>query len=108
MFARGVLAATLLLLRAPAVAEDEGRAAFEEQGCGTCHGVAAAGLLAKVKKGPMAGPDLSGGPTLVDGWLDAYLRRERELEGKPHPKPYEGTEAELAALDAWLRSLEAR
>lgn len=92
---------------APASAQD-GEALFRKQ-CATCHAVPAAGIEAKVKKGPMAGPALPAAIAGADeGALGAFLRQEAELEGEEHPKAFEISDAETAALLAWLTSLSGQ
>lgn len=94
----------LLLASGPAAAGD-GEALFRKQ-CATCHPAPAAGIEAKVKSGPMAGPELPGDLAGQEGdALHAFLRKQGELEGRKHPKAFQGSDEELAALLGWLRSL---
>lgn len=96
---------------ATAQAEEEapGAAAFAKHKCNMCHGVAAAGIEAKTKSDKMKGDDLSGFTTEADfATLAAYARKEGELDGKTHKKPFKGTDEELQAIVDWLGSLEAQ
>ena len=76
--------------------------------CGNCHAVPAAGIVAKTKNEKMKGGDLGG---KVEGELAeiaAYVRKEAELDGKTHKKPFKGTDEELQAIIDWLGTLEAQ
>ncbi len=76
--------------------------------CNMCHAVPAAEIVAKTKNEKMKGADMGG---KVEGELAeiaAYVRKESELDGKTHKKPFKGTDEELQAIIDWLGSLEAQ
>ncbi len=107
------LAAALLfqpVIQAEEKAELDGKTLFvETHKCNMCHAVPAAEIPAKVKPdSPMAGGDLGG---KIEGELEdlaAYVRKEAELDGKTHKKPFKGTDEELQAIIDWLGTLEAQ
>ncbi len=111
-----VLVAAVLVasLVAPPMAAGEepaldGKALFTDtHKCNMCHAVPAADIAAKTKNEKMKGADLGG---KVEGELAeiaAYVRKESELDGKTHKKPFKGTDEELQAIVDWLGSLEAQ
>ncbi|HMB54152.1 MAG TPA: c-type cytochrome [Thermoanaerobaculia bacterium] len=86
----------------------DGKAIFLAEKCNTCHGVAAAGIEAKVKSEKMRGPDLD--ETLGEhdrGELVAFVRGEAEMDGKEHKKPFKGSDEELQVLVDWLLEQKA-
>jgi len=109
--ALAVALAASLALGTSAGADDaasEGEQIFSKQ-CATCHAAPAAGIEAKVKAGPMAGPEIPGAlADREDAWVGQLLRHEVEAEnGKKHPKRFQGSDEELAALIEWMRCLSA-
>ena len=108
-----VLAFAATLLFQPAtLAEEEpaldGKTLFTEtHKCNMCHGVPAEGIEAKVKSDSMKGGDLGGKIEMELGEIAAYVRKEAELDGKTHKKPFKGTDEELQAIVDWLATLEA-
>ena len=98
--------ATLAVL-ALALGGASGEEVFRSNGCGTCHSLSAAGIEAKVKTGALAGPELGGAIAgAEDTWLRDVLHQKVEIEaGRKHPKPFKGSDEELSALIAWLKSL---
>jgi mono/diheme cytochrome c family protein len=87
-------------------AEAAGKQVFLGQRCSTCHSVSTAGIEAKVASGPTAGSDLAGvGERRDRATIEAILHQEETVgEGKKHPKPFAGSQAELDALIDWLSS----
>jgi mono/diheme cytochrome c family protein len=86
----------------------DGKAIFLAEKCNTCHGVAAAGIEAKVKSEKMRGPDLDEKIGEHDrAALVAFMRGEAELDGKEHKKPFQGSDEELQALVDWLLEQKA-
>lgn len=76
--------------------------------CDMCHAVPAAEIVAKTKNEKMKGGDLGG---KIEGDFEAiaaYVRKEAELDGKKHKKPFKGTDEELQAIIDWLATLEAQ
>jgi mono/diheme cytochrome c family protein len=87
-----------------------GEQLFRSKGCATCHSVAAAGIEAKVKKGPLVGPEL---PEAIAGqggdWVRDFLKqRVAAADGKKHRKAFKGSDEELSALVQWLLSLPSQ
>jgi mono/diheme cytochrome c family protein len=84
-----------------------GRELFVAKGCPTCHAVPAAGIEAKVKAGPKAGPALPGAIAgREDAWVRDFVRQKVQADdGTKHAFAFQGDDAELAALIGWLRSL---
>lgn len=86
----------------------DGKAVFLAEKCNTCHGVAAAGIEAKVKSEKMRGPNLDEKVGEHDrAELVAFVRGEGELGGKEHKKPFKGSDEELQALLDWLLEQKA-
>jgi hypothetical protein len=104
--------AVLVLLSggSAAVAEGEadGKALFvDTYKCSMCHAVPAAGIEAKTKSESMKGSDMGGKVEGEFAEIAAYVRKEGELDGKTHKKPFKGTDEELQTILDWLGSLEA-
>ncbi|MCP3960699.1 MAG: cytochrome c [bacterium] len=92
-----------------AAGELDGKALFTDtHKCNMCHAVPVAEIAAKTKNEKMKGADLGG---KVEGELAeiaAYVRKEADIDGKTHKKPFKGTDEELQAIIDWLGSLEAQ
>ena len=105
-----VLVGVVLLMPA-AAAEDaamDGKALFTDtHKCNMCHAVPAAEIEAKTKSEKMKGADLGGKIEAEFAEIAAYVRKEGELDGKTHKKPFKGTDEELQTILDWLGSLEA-
>ncbi|ANM29119.1 hypothetical protein ABI59_05175 [Acidobacteria bacterium Mor1] len=87
-----------------AAERDPGETAFIAAKCNLCHAVSSAGIEAKMK-GKMTGPDLKGlAAEYEEGWLERYLRKEADLDGKKHVKAFEGKEDELRKIVTWLEA----
>ena len=111
-----LLALTILLfavaLAGSLAAEEEpasdGKTLFTDtHKCNMCHGVPAVEIVAKTKNEKMKGGDLGGKIETELAELAAYLRKETEMDGKTHKKPFKGTDEELQAIVDWLATLEA-
>lgn len=102
----------LLLLPAAAFGEDaelDGKTLFTDtHKCNMCHAVPAADIAAKTTSEKMKGGDLGGKVEGEFAEIAAYVRKEGELDGKTHKKPFKGTDEELQAIIDWLGSLEAQ
>ncbi len=102
----------LLLLPAAAFGEEaalDGKTLFTDtHKCNMCHAVPAAEIEAKTKSEKMKGADLGGKVEGEFAEIAAYVRKEGELDGKTHKKPFKGTDEELQAIVDWLGSLEAQ
>ena len=82
----------------------DGKAVFEAEKCGLCHGIEAAGIQAKTTSDKLKGPDLSG-YTPEEGFdVKAYLHKEVEKDGAAHRREFKGTDEELQALLRWLKA----
>ena len=103
-----LLLAGILLLALPVGAEEPppGQKAFVDAKCGTCHGVAAVGIEAKVKSEKMLGSDLSGYTTEDAKTVMAFLRKEAQIEGEDHKKAVKASDEELQVILDWLATLE--
>jgi len=79
----------------------DGKKTFLAQKCETCHTVSSAAIKAT---GKIKAPDLTGLASKRDAtMLSGYLRRNADLNGKKHLKPFTGSDEELGALIAWLQ-----
>ena len=103
-----VLAVSLVAPPAANGEELDGQALFTDtHKCSTCHAVPAVEIEAKTKNEKMKGGDLGGKVEGEFAEIAAYLRKETELDGKSHKKPFKGTDEELQAILDWLATLEA-
>ncbi|NIM00327.1 MAG: c-type cytochrome [Acidobacteria bacterium] len=101
----GAAAAVLFVLLSAPVAAGDGQAAFTAQKCNMCHSVPQAEIVAKVKSETMKGPDLPNADRDA-AWIQEFVSRKVQLDGKDHKKEFKGTEEELAAIAAWLVELK--
>jgi mono/diheme cytochrome c family protein len=102
-----LLAVVLVGLGAPVLqADGDGKAAFLENKCNTCHSVDSQEIAKKSEK--MKGPDLSnaGNDAKDAAWLKGFLLKEIEKEDKAHKKAWKGTDEQLDAIVEWLMSLK--
>jgi cytochrome c2 len=93
---------------ASAFDDPDGKQVFEDEKCNLCHSVSTAGIEAKTKSEKLKGPDLV---NLADSyeakWIVKYVKKEADLDGKTHKKPFKGTDEELQALVDWLLEQKA-
>lgn len=82
----------------------DGKAVFEAEKCGLCHGVQAAGIEAKTKSDKLKGPDLSGYEAEEGFDAAGFLRKSVEKDGAAHRREFKGTDEELQALLGWLKA----
>jgi len=62
----------------------------------------------EVATGKIKAPDLTGHATERDATLlSRYLRRDADINGKKHLKPFTGSDEEVGALIAWLQKQTA-
>ena len=103
-----LLVALALFLPPSAAAEDlDGKALFTEtHKCNMCHAVPAAEIEAKTKSEKMKGADLGGKLDKEFAEIAAYVRKEGELDGKTHKKPFKGTDEELQAILSFISTLD--
>ncbi len=106
VLAASLVAPPMALAEEPAL---DGKTLFTDtHKCSTCHAVPAAEIEAKTKNEKMKGGDLGGKVEGEFAEIAAYVRKETELDGKTHKKPFKGTDEELQAIIDWLASLEAQ
>jgi len=80
-----------------------GKKIFKTEKCNTCHAVSTVGIAAKTKSEKLMGPDLVNLAEAYEAeWIVNYLRKEADLDGRTHKKPFKGTDEELQALVDWL------
>jgi len=103
-----VLILFVISFNASAFDDPDGKEVFETQKCNLCHDVSTVGIEAKTKSEKLKGPDLV---NLADSyeadWIVKYVKKEAELDGKTHKKPFKGTDEELQALVDWLLEQKA-
>jgi mono/diheme cytochrome c family protein len=81
----------------------DGKAIFLSQKCNLCHSVSSAGIEATIKSEKMRGPDLVTVSKDHDAaWVEKFLKKEVELDGKKHGKEFKGSDEELKALADWI------
>jgi mono/diheme cytochrome c family protein len=99
----GAMAVPATLVAQPAI---DGKAVFTAQKCETCHAVSKAGIESKTKSGKMFGGDLSAAAAKLDpAKVIPFLKGEtKDDKGEAHKKKATATDAELAALVAWLKT----
>jgi len=101
LLAVAVPAAIVLSAPARAAEQLDGKKIFLAQKCETCHAVSSADIKAT---GKIKAPDLTGTAAKRDATLlSGYLRRNAEIGGKKHIKPFTGSDEEAGALIAWLQ-----
>jgi cytochrome c2 len=103
MRAETIAAAALLFGATGAAAPGavlDGKAIFTAQKCEVCHAVSSADIKAT---GKIKAPDLSAVAVQDATLLGKYLRKQGQIKGKNHVKPFTGTDEELGALIAWLQ-----
>jgi hypothetical protein len=111
LFIFGFVFCAVLLMTAQTKDEDpKGKVLFvETHKCNLCHDVISAKIEATTKSETMKGPDLSGYSSKYKfAELAAFVRKEADLDGESHKKPFKGTDEELQAIVDWLGSLEAK
>ncbi|MGE5400201.1 MAG: c-type cytochrome [Ignavibacteriales bacterium] len=80
----------------------DGKKIFEANKCNMCHSMKAENIQAT---GKSKAPDLSEvGSTQKAEWIQKFVKKNEELEGKKHPIMFKGTDAELKTLSTWLAS----
>ncbi len=87
-----------------------GAVIFEGQKCAKCHSVSSQGIE-RLGAAPSGGgklpPDLSGvGLRHTSEWMQGWLKKEEEMNGKKHMKLFTGPDQDLKTLTSWLASLK--
>ncbi|MCS7311390.1 MAG: cytochrome c [Acidobacteria bacterium] len=90
-----------------------GKELFTKYKCTMCHSVKAEGIEAKkaAEGGEEAkGTDLSdvGAKVQSAQWIQDYLLKKVDKDGKKHKTVFKGTEEELKTLAEWLFSLKGK
>jgi mono/diheme cytochrome c family protein len=87
-----------------------GKEIFEDSKCTKCHTIESQGLERAGAKPPgKLPPDLSGvGLKHSTEWMQQWLLKEVEQNGKKHLKKFTGSEAELKTLTTWLSTLRKK
>jgi mono/diheme cytochrome c family protein len=105
-------AAFIVALFAIASAPDVARAAdakelFVASKCVKCHSVESQGIATKPKAGEEDEvKDLSKvGSERTADWIQKFLRKQADIDGKKHKQKFRGSDADLATLADWLASL---
>lgn len=85
--------------------DPKGKTVFESSKCNNCHSVEA---LKIEKTGKMKAPDLSNAGAFKQDFLEKFLQKKEEIEGKKHPAAFKGTDADLKELTKWLSSQKTK
>ena len=94
---------------AEAAAAPDGKAIFLAQKCNLCHSVKAAGIEATVKSDKVKGPELTEALAKQDAaWIEKFLKKQVDLDGKKHGKQFTGSDEELGAVIAWLQKQDKK
>lgn len=97
-----LVAACALLLSSLSSAAD-GKQTFLDNNCNRCHGVAAHDIEATIESESMRGPDLSSiGNDRDAEWLDKYLQKEVDIDGKEHRSTFRGSDEARQTIAEWL------
>ena len=81
---------------------------FVASKCVKCHSIESQGVAAKPKEGDEDKVhDLSKvGAERNAEWIQKFLRKQAELDGKKHKLKFRGSDADLQTLATWLASLK--
>ena len=97
----------LPLLGPSAALAADAKQLFEASKCVKCHSIDSQGVAATPKAGDEAEVhDLSKvGAERTAEWIQNFLRKQAELDGKKHKLKFRGSDADLETLATWLASL---
>ena len=101
--------ATFSFIAARPFGSSTGKAIFEDNKCTKCHSIESQGLerSGSAPPGGKLPPDLSGvGLKHTAEWMQKWLLKEEEMNGKKHMKKFAGSEEELKTLTDWLATLK--
>ena len=94
--------------------ESAGKELFLKYKCNLCHSVSALNIPVEEEEEEVAveegeeeleAPDLSGvGNNYTAEWIELYLRKKENIEGRKHKKRFKGPKNDRLALMAWLAS----
>jgi hypothetical protein len=102
--------ATFSLTAARPFGDATGKGILLQYKCNKCHTIESQGIArdGKAPEGKQP-PDLSGVGLKHDAsWMQKWLLKEVELDGKKHIKKFSGTDDELKTLTAWLVTLKKK
>lgn len=85
----------------------DGKKAFVDLKCTSCHSVTSQGIQGKAADPADKIVDLSKvGAERTADWVGKYLKKEVDIKGKKHKKAFKGTPAELTEISNWLATLK--
>ncbi len=88
-----------------------GKDIFLKSKCSKCHTITSQGIE-REGTAPTSGklpPDLSGvGLKHNAEWMEKWLLKEQEMNGKKHLKKFSGSDEELESLTNWLATLKKK
>ena len=105
-----ILAFAVALLTSAKPLGDSGKTLFEKNKCNKCHAIESQGITCdgKAPSGKQP-PDLSDvGSKHKADWIERWLMKEEEQNGKKHMKKFGGSEDELKTVATWLASLKKK
>jgi len=114
MFGAAVLVVGLVGAATAQEKAPSGKELFTKYKCTMCHSVKAEGIEAKKAPGEAEGSvqivDLSDVGSKVESaqWIQDYLLKKAEKDGKKHKVLFKGTAEELKTLAEWLFSLKGK
>jgi hypothetical protein len=88
---------------------ESGKSIFIANKCLNCHSIESQGIArtGTPPSGSKQPPDLSAvGERHTAGWMQHWLMKEEEMNGKKHIKKFGGSPDDLATLTNWLASLK--
>lgn len=115
------LLAALIVLAWSSPSMAQGKDVFTKNKCNACHNIASQGIekasaAATEEKGEEAAaatekkvepPDLSTvGAKRDSAWIQSFLKKETDIDGRKHKKKWTGTPEELKTLADWLAGLK--
>jgi mono/diheme cytochrome c family protein len=86
----------------------DAQALFVSAKCVKCHSVESQGIAARPQEDDEGEiDDLSKvGAERTAEWIEKYLRKEADLDGKKHVQKFRGSDADLETLASWLATLK--
>lgn len=82
-----------------------GQKLFVDKKCATCHSIDSMKITKKLASSKA--PDLSNiGAEKNAEWIQKWLKKEVDLNGKKHPAAFTGTPEESKTLSEWLATLK--
>ena len=89
----------------------DGKAIFLEQKCNQCHSISALSITrtSEPKAGEKIPADLSGvGLKFKADFIQKWLTKDAEIEGKKHLKKFKGSDDELKTIATWLGTMKTK